>query len=217
MAKSVQVDISRVVAQFNGMPALLDKAIKSSFINTFRDVEADVRKTFFPKIDRPIPFTVGPKAFYSTTKNYGNQKIGIFGIQGKQASYLQFMLKGTARDQKIIERKTATDRKYIPSRQIKLDQYGNIPRAEYLRIMKVAFSASPQKEFVRIPIGNSQKLVPGIYRREGEKLIPWMFNSTRPITYKSVYDFFGEAERLIIEKWPDAVTEAIQFRLKKGS
>lgn len=215
-----KIDDKQVRAALAQFPDAVFKAVNSSLTNLSFMVIDELESQLTQSIDRPTPFTAGKKlAWYNDLKI--NQKDRItrrIGMKGKQASYLQFLTKGTTRDTKIIEKRTPDGRLLTPSRFVQLDQYGNVPRAQFTRMVQAAFRKAKRGEYFFLPKQRG-KLYPGIYKRtptdKGEKPVPMFFAHDVGRNYGKRFDFYGIATREINDKAQAAISEAITFRLRK--
>lgn len=221
---TIKFDSTRIKQQFADMPEAIDKTVRATFKNTlaFGDLKPVMEGLMTAQIDNPTKFTANGKgvAFYDKVADSGPLQ-ATFGMKGMQAAYLQFMLKGVPRDQKIIERRTPDGRLLIPTTNVPLDRHGNVPRAFYLNAFRQAFYNSENSPYFFLPQQRG-KLPAGIYARTTantpgtDKPQPQLqFRAVNAMPYKKAWDFWQAAEREILERLPGAMEEAIAFRLKK--
>ena len=219
----VKYDDSAIRKVFADAPVLMRKATKSALVNLLKRMQPDLEAALVKSIDRPVPFTAGQgQAWYVRYPfKETDQMMATIGIRGRQASYLQFMIKGIPRDRKIIERKTPDGRILTPSKYVTLDKYGNVPRDQYLRMFRAAFAGNARSEYFFLPTQRG-RMAPGIYKRtgaEGEdgrrKPIPMYFAHNTAQNFGKRFDFFGIAEQSFNKHWKESVDEAIAVRLAK--
>jgi hypothetical protein len=215
----IKVDDKQIRAALAAFPDLVSKAIGSALRNTAIIVENKLEAELIKSIDRPVGFTAGRKnAWYqSDIIDNPSLKRRRIGIKARQASYLQFLVKGKARDDKIIERKTPDGRIMTPSRFVKLDQYGNVPRAQYTRMFQAAFRKAKRTEYFFMSKKRG-KMYPGIYRKNEKGVpVPMFFAHGAAQNYGKRFDFYGVAERTAKEHMRDAIAEAITVRLRQAN
>ena len=180
----------------------------------FSGLEAELKKELRASVDRPTPFTVDDrKPFYvrPVGKGPNDPLVAKIGVMGRQASYLQFMVKGVPRDDKIIERKGPNGAIMTPTKAIKLNAYGNVPKNEYLKIFKLAQAKADGYFWQPVKKG---RLPAGIYKRTETGIIR-QFTVANPTPPKRKFDFFGIANRYIKTHLKSAVEEAIRFRMSR--
>jgi hypothetical protein len=213
----VKIDDKQIRAALAAFPDQISKAVASALYNTAHLIENDLETGLIRSIDRPVPFTAGRKqAWYqSVILSKPDVVKRRIGIKARQASYLQFLVKGKARDDKIIERKTPDGRILTPSRFVQLDQYGNVPRAQYTRMFQAAFRKAKRTEYFFMPKKRG-KMYPGIYRKNEKGIpVPMFFAHDAAQNYGKRFDFYGVAERSAKTHLQAGVTEAITFRLRR--
>ena len=174
--------------------------------------------------DRPRPFTTGAGAMYvkSATKQSLTAEAGYKDIQ---ARYLKWQIGGGARVQKGFERALAglglLPAGYLttPGEGIKLDAFGNIPRAQLAQILGQLKSGSSifagrgkrmsrQGLFIVLPgatAPQARHLTPGIWRRierGAERAAVPLIHYVDAAAYSPRLDFAATASRLVDARFP---------------
>lgn len=225
---NIQINVDKVRESLNGAPDLIEKAIRSTLRNAVA-FGSPVQKEIETSIRAAIPTATKFTAYGGSDGNSGkdgvDRKSPIYvsyppsdggelkatvGVKARQASYLQFMVKGVPRDEKTIERRYPDGRLLLPTRAIKLDRYGNVPKAQFIDIVRNAQSKT--NGFFYLP-STRGGMAPGIYQRQNGSAVP-MFWSVDSVNYKKQWDFFRAAEQSIMKHLPDAMNNAIARRLK---
>lgn len=223
---TININTAEIARRVNGVPDLVEKAARSTLRNTVAfgsPVQKEIEKSIMAAIPTANPYTSGGSAgaagkdgvdrkspiYVSYPPSDGGSLTSTVGVKRKQAAYLQFLVKGIPRDDKIIERKF-NGHMLIPTRAITLDKYGNVPKAKFLEIVQKAQAKSDN--YFTIPT-RTGKQAPGIYQRQGTKAVP-LFWIVPNVDYKRQWDFFGVAVKSILTHLPAAMNEAIAKRLK---
>jgi hypothetical protein len=180
----------------------------------FSGLDKELSGAMNATIDRPTPFT-NQKGFEFYLREPGkganDPLVAQIGVKRKQAAYLQFMIKGIARDQKIIERKGPDGALLTPTKRIKLNAYGNVPKNEYAKILRLAQAKADGYFWQPVRRG---RLPAGIYRRTDDGIMR-LFTVANPSAPKTTFDFYGVATRLIDKRLKPAIEEAIRYRLSQ--
>jgi hypothetical protein len=190
----------------NNNQARIQAAVQEAMTRTALDVRDAVIGDMRTSIDRPTPFTVNPRGWYFKQTVVPGQIRQRVGILPKQAAYLQFLIKGIPRDQKIIERRTPDNRVLVPTRFAPLDRFGNVPKDYYLRAFKEAFSKKKGGKYFFAP-ARKKGLFPGIYERKPKAITPIFFAYNTARDYGKKIDLQGIAERTIRDR--------IQFQIDR--
>lgn len=222
---TININTDQIRARLAGLPDVIEKATRSTLRNTVAfgsPVQKDIEKSILAAIPTANPYTSGGSAG-NAGKDGVDRKSPIYvsyppsegaltstvGVKRKQAAYLQFLVKGIPRDDKIIERKF-NGHMVIPTRAIKLDKYGNVPKDRFLEIVQKAQTKTDDYFALTARRG---KQAPGIYQRQEGKAVP-LFWIVPSVDYQKQWDFFKVAEESILKRLPDAMNEAIAKRLK---
>lgn len=187
------------------------------------------------QLDRPKPFT--KRALYPRLGRYrrGNRGAGLsrvtaeaslmwreFAGKGTAAKdYLRPVVFGQAREAKRHERAlrrrgfVGRGRYLVPAPGQRLNQYGNLPRAQYTRILSGlgAMADNNQNQTARsrsrnrgrkayfVPKQNS-RLTNGVWERSSTGKIKPVLIEVRQPQYQRRYDFFGISDRFVRRQLP---------------
>tara|TARA_R100000773_G_scaffold37543_1_gene32622 strand:+ start:162 stop:827 length:666 start_codon:yes stop_codon:yes gene_type:complete len=167
--------------------------------NTGFDMRNAFNKGTLSAFNKPTRFT--QKAFLTTKSKKTNLIVHIFAKDkegGDAARYLRFGVKGGARPAKGYERffsglpNDGTVNAYFIPSQIKVDGFGNVTR---VNLKKVSAAVQNNKAFIGTPRNSSRP--PGIYERDGNKLITRFVSvSTRP-TYTGRFNLQVIGDKVI--------------------
>ena len=167
--------------------------------NTGFDMRNAFNKGTLSAFNKPTRFT--QKAFLTTKSKKTNLIVHVFAKDkegGDAARYLRFGVKGGARPAKGYERffsglpNDGTVNAYFIPSQIKVDGFGNVTRAN---LKKVSAAVQNNKAFIGTPRNSSRP--PGIYERDGDKLITRFVSvSTRP-TYTGRFNLQVIGDKVI--------------------
>lgn len=167
--------------------------------DTARQVQAAETRHISEAFDRPTPFT--RRAVGYTPANKQNLTTTIF-VRDAQAKYLIPQAVGGRRDFKPFEEKFAlseSPKVALPARAAKLNAYGNISKAQILRIARDVNSSGNAKRFFKgVPRG--AKHPDGIYARvnNNTRIEPVMVFATEAV-YEKRFEF-SEIARLTIDQ-----------------
>jgi len=184
--------------------------------------------------DRPRPFTTGAGAMYVKRADKASLTAEV-GYKDIQARYLRWQIAGGARVQKGFERALTglgllpAGHVVTPGAGLKLDAFGNIPRAQLVQILGQLKSGvsvfagrgkrmSRQGLFVILPgatAPQARHLTPGIWRRgEGAS---WRDRHAVPLihyieaaAYHPRLDLEGAARRVVDARFPAEFAAAWQ-------
>ena len=167
--------------------------------NTGFDMRNAFNKGTLSAFNKPTRFT--QKAFLTTKSKKTNLIVHVFAKdkEGSDAArYLRFGAKGGARPAKGYERffsglpNDGTVNAYFIPSQIKVDGFGNVTRAN---LKKVSAAVQNNKAFIGTPRNSSRP--PGIYERDGDKLITRFVSvSTKP-TYTGRFNLQVIGDKVI--------------------
>ena len=167
--------------------------------NTGFDMRQAFNKGTLSAFNKPTRFT--QKAFLTTKSKKTNLVVHVFAKdkEGSDAArYLRFGVQGGTRPAKGYERffsglpNDGTVNAYFIPSQIKVDGFGNVTRAN---LKKVSAAVQNNKAFIGTPRNSSRP--PGIYERDGNKLITRFVSvSTRP-TYTGRFNLQVIGDKVI--------------------
>lgn len=214
--------IRQALARF---PEYTRSAISGAVTKLTYDIRDALLIEVSSKVDRPVPFTSGPVAWYFDNRSRGSQISQRVGLKKKQAAYLQYLVKGQSRDKKVIEGGGRGHRAvpkfrgllFTPSRFIQLDQYGNVPRDQYTKIFKAAAESRSRTDYFFLPQKRGP-LYPGIYKRvkEGgkERPVPMFFANQSAKNFGARIDVYGVAQKAYDDRFQFQVDRAIRTAFK---
>ena len=180
--------------------------------NTGFDMRNAFNKGTLSAFNKPTRFT--QKAFLTTKSKKTNLIVHVFAKdkEGSDAArYLRFGVKGGARPAKGYERffsglpNDGTVNSYFIPSQIKVNGFGNVTRAN---LKKVSAAVQNNKAFIGTPRNSSRP--PGIYERDGNKLITRFVSvSTKP-TYTGRFNIEAIAEKVIQRRFNEYFNKAMK-------
>ena len=219
---TMKADFGPIRRALAGMPLEIRKASITALRETVKygttsdgTLTKELSQEMNAKIDRPTPYTNrGGQEFYVQVPERDNESslVATVGLRKHQAAYLQFLIKGIARDNKIIERRMPGGPLLVPSRAVKLDRYGNVPKAQFLRIVRDAQSGANDTFYLPTPKG---KMRGGIYQRTGNGGARPLFFAVDRASYKQQFDFYAAAQAGILKRLGPEMEKAIAYRLKR--
>lgn len=186
---SVKSDLDRLVDWSHRLVNdQLDYATAVALTRTARDASDELGKATNQYIDKPTPFT--QRAWTSTRATKGTL---VASVRAKdvQARYLQWQVFGGARSPARKAQKLPT--------AIKLNEFGNIPKGEIARLIKLAQEGKrlTRKRGARLGISSEVDLYygapghgmpPGIYKRVEQSgvhhLVPLVVFPSQDVHYK---------------------------------
>ena len=196
---TIDQDLKRFDRFLNNNRKQLPFATSVALNNTGFDMRNAFNKGTLSAFNKPTRFT--QKAFLTTKSKKTNLIVHVFAKDkegGDAARYLRFGVKGGARPAKGYERffsglpNDGTVNAYFIPSQIKVDGFGNVTRAN---LKKVSAAVQNNKAFIGTPRNSSRP--PGIYERDGNKLITRFVSvSTRP-TYTGRFNLQVIGDKVI--------------------
>lgn len=220
MQISVQSTISDVMprlAQFSSRQAPF--TIAKALTSTAKLVQQELTQQLPTAFDRPNAFT--RKAFaIKPARKEGLQAI-VFA-KDKQARYLKFGVQGGGRRVKAFELRAASGtqgdeqagtKKLVPTRNVKLDQYGGVSLAAIKRMTQQQNSSGKYgRYFIGMPKGGNRPA--GIYERYGNnKKLKALMLFSEPKTYKRRLDMQGIGGRVVRARFEDELRKAWAYAL----
>lgn len=178
-------------------------AVVQALTATAKDVQAAEREGLEQSLDRPTPFTLNAFGVEPATKTNPTARIFMRPIQSR---YLQWQIEGGQRAYKGFElkiREKTFNAFLIPGRDTPRDQYGNLSRADIIKITaELNSSGSARRYFAGQPKGHPD-LPPGVYARvnNNTSIEPLLVFATHAV-YSKRFEWSAIAKRTI-----DAVFE----------
>jgi hypothetical protein len=165
MASQMVIGLPKVLANLSDLGKNQIPFAVSLMLNaTARDIQAAERSGIDEAFDKPKPFT--RNAFGLVYSNKQNLTAKVFA-KDIQAKYLLPQVEGGPREFKTFEERfaaTGGPKVALPGQAAKLDQFGNISKAQIKKIAKDLNTAGTAKRFFNgVPKGG--KLPAGIYTR----------------------------------------------------
>jgi hypothetical protein len=170
-------------------------------------------------IDRPTPFTQKQSIYSTQADKRGPFEVTV-GYKQKQAAYLAPLLGGERRQRPVEIRAGGSVRYVVPGQAlergvagIKLDQYGNVPRADLIDLLNATNTGDTAKRYFRgTPKGN-QGFGDGVYARvdNNKRIVPLLLFVT-DAQYKKRLDF-SQAQKVAFQKWPEEFEAALSRAL----
>lgn len=187
--------------------------------------------------DRPTPFILNSTFIASSTKSRLQVTIGHKDASGRipSSAFVKSEIEGGSRLMKASEK--ALGHYYAPSKNVSLDQYGNVPGSVIKQIMSALGDGGTgklkgQEIFVMQP-NNPRGLKPGVYQRlkigtktrhsalaggkvalqSGGKLKPILFFETHSPQYTQRYDFEGVVARVWQAEYSRQFESALDYAL----
>lgn len=171
----IDVDTKAVLAMLNGVSRQLPYTISLGLNRAAQHVKEAEQAEMRRVIDRPTQYTMNSLKITPSTKQNLTASVWFKEPAGRQNHYLLPMVDGGPRKMKAWERSMG-GKWIVPTRNTKLDQYGNFGRGQINRLRalygqqtisgssQLTTSAAKARQFFRV---NSQKggLRPGIYER----------------------------------------------------
>lgn len=174
-------------------------AVAAALTDTVRVVSQAETAAIKTAFDSPTPFT--QRAVGMTPATKADLKAVVF-LKDAQAQYLFNEIEGGKRDVKRFEQRFGAiggAAVVMPGKGAKLNQYGNISKAQILRIAQDLNSGGTTQRFFKgVPKGTD--MPPGIYARvnKNTSIVPLMVFAAQA-TYKKRFEFSEIAERKVNE------------------
>jgi hypothetical protein len=185
--KEVTKDLSRT--QKKQIPFATANAINT----TLFQLRKEMGKQTIKKLDRPTPFT--QKGFMVEKANKKNL-FGILFIKDAVAKYLNFQIEGGVR--------TSNKKIAIPTKNAKLNKYGNIP-GKRTGVVK----------------GKKQKILTinnmtGVYETHKDKTVKLLIAFKDKAVYQAKFPFYKIGQGFINNKFNKNMTAALNRALKSA-
>jgi hypothetical protein len=208
----VQIQVTgmdRMLSNINDLNATqLPFALAKALTATAKAIQAAEKNAVSQVFDRPTPFT--KNAFGITPATKANLVATVFA-KDAQAKYLEPEVIGGTRPLKTFEQRFAdggSAKVALPGQAVKLNQYGNMSKAQILRIARDLNTSGSNKRFFRgVPKGGN--LPAGIYARvnKNERIEPLIVFATNA-SYKKRFDFSAIAQATYSESFERNLRDA---------
>jgi hypothetical protein len=206
------IGLAKLLQGFNSVTAdQAPFAVAKGLTMTVRDARAKVTEHIKNDFDNPTTFTQNAMAFTPASKQV--LKASVF-VKEIQAAYLFEQIKGGVRGFKKFEEKFGFNEVALPGWGAKRNQFGNMSKAEIMRIAANLKDANKGKTFFRAPSKHNPN-VTVIYQRKKEtaKLIPDLIFVDKA-TYQKRFMFQEVAEQTINENLSKNMQLAWQEAIK---
>ncbi|MDR0251106.1 MAG: hypothetical protein LBI35_07365 [Burkholderiales bacterium] len=257
MRVDVSHNIDEVLRKFEALPAKqIPYALSVALNRTTNRIWSDWKNRINTVFDRPTPFTQKSPLYKNSTKKDLTATVWIRDVVGGKgnapAEYLHPQTPQNQSGSRPHKRMENALRYYglmrpgefaVPAGGAQLDQYGNIPRGEIVKIMswlgifgEQGYSANKNVWEVRKAARTGIKLkkqgygyfvvrhrdprerhlARGIWRREGlhgVKLVP-VFLFVRSVNYKPIFDPIGVGQKIVKDELPIEADRAIREALE---
>lgn len=211
---NVSSNINEVLGYTARLSSQFNFAVASALTETVKTVRNEMPAALDRELHMPTRYTKAGFFFVGARKD---ALVAHVGIKDAQAKYLHYQIYGGDR---FPNRKALK----LPG-QVKLDDSGNIPRAELRRLIAEAkrvrkasakrrvggtsYTGSSKGVFYGKP-ANRPELPPGIYRRvqtddKARFLQPLVLFPAQAAKYKPRFDFFGLSDRIARQTFPQAL------------
>ena len=199
-----QLDTKLIGAWIDGhrrqIPFAQSKAINDiAFHLKRRSLPGGAKRAF----DRPTAFT-SSAATWRVTKATKRKVEALVYPEAKREPYLRANIAGGERGIKPFEAAfrgagigSSPSDQFFPTKFARRNSKGNVTKATLSKIINDAESGATGRltYFIGKPENSTKPY--GIYRRMARKLRPLYLPATRPLTYQSIYDIGGIADKVI--------------------
>lgn len=217
MASDVVIGLPSVMAKLSELGAnQIPFAVSIMLNGVAKDVQAAESRHVTEAFDRPKPFT--RNAFGITYANKRQLVAKVF-VKDLQAKYLQPQVDGGRRQFKTFEERFASSggaKVAMPGAAAKLDQFGNITKAQIKKIAADLNSSGKAKRFFKgTPKGG--KLPDGIYTRvnNNTSLAPLLVFGN-DATYEKRFKFSEIAGETVTASYEKNMVEAWNRTIKSA-
>ena len=179
---NITIDDKAIKRMLQTMPKTAIRAAEHALDQTAYAIHKEITATLPKVFNSPTPYTKRSLR-YTKTRNHNMTASVWFREPGTAEHYLVPQVEGTERHLKSSE-KALYKQKFVPSRSLQLDRYGNVSWGVWKQILSVLGRAemtagyqanvtkksarrnTKQRDYIFLPRGSkSGKLPPGIYRR----------------------------------------------------
>lgn len=163
---------------------------------TIKDTQRELTALLPVVLDRPNPWT--RQAIGITPATREALRASVF-VKDSQAQYLRFQIEGGQRSIKPFEIRFRSKRVtgyMIPSEGSKLDQFGNVSKADIVALGRALSAPDAAKRYF---VGEPQNSTspPGVYERTAGGGLRLVFLQSSSARYAPLFDFFGVARATI--------------------
>lgn len=187
-------------------------AVAKALTDTAKALQAAMPEALDRALDQPKPYTKRG-TFVSAARK--RAPVATVGFKDRQARYMVWQIHGGQRKRKEFEtRLRESNGKFsVPGPGARLDQYGNISRAQLLQIAKgiKGDSARAKQFFAGVPLGKSPVRPAGVYARThgGRRIVPVLLFS-RSARYRKRFNFVGLAQRVVAQQFAQHFDSALR-------
>lgn len=157
------IKVDAEVEQFlRAFPRETARAVEIALDKTAFDIRGEVQDEMRRVFKNPVPYTLNSLRVTKTRNHNMQASIWFKEPDRMEEHYLVPQVLGDERKTKGFER-ALDEQKFIPSKGIRLNKYGNITYGNIRKIL----SGVKHREYVWLPDGSARKkLPPGIYERK---------------------------------------------------
>ena len=199
------------------LPFAMSLAINMTADQVIKDNQREMES----RLDRPTRFTVNSqrKTFATRRRLISTISFKRFATGTSPGIYMRAIMEGGPRGQKAFERAMVQKRmlergaKLVPGRDARTNQYGNLPRSQYTRILRGAGPSNTQRGrqlprspqagagtyFAVTPRDNSN-LPPGVWQRMANGRLRQILRAVPSARYSKIFD------------WPELTAQSAQRR-----
>jgi len=199
------------------LPFATKEAINSTLKDMKTDLEAEMERVF----DRPTPWTMRSMRIVYAKKRHLSGAVAVKDKATKgtpAATYLRRQIKGTPRPAKGFEswlrhKGLLPRNEYaLPSRNVRLNRYGNITIGMHRKIKAALEAQGTQKFFIPRP---GSTLAPGVYQRMARRKVQakFIFVKTQP-KYRARFPFAATAARTFRQNFSSNFRKAFEAALR---
>lgn len=228
IAIEIESDLDKLSAKFDQMAQKQIPFATSLALNSLAQLaKANLKAVMENVFDRPRSYTLNSVYTLGASKS---KLVATVGIKDQASSgtsaaqYLQSDIVGGVRAatpfEKLLDQYANSSGVTVPTKNIRLDSYGNIPKSVRLNIIRATQgkSTTNRGDIFIIPVGAKSHLKPGVYerlpnrvkiKRKG-KTVTATGGGTRlktlmlfkdQATYKPIFDLFGTVNQTVANNY----------------
>lgn len=178
--------------------------------------QAEIPTALERSLSQPKPYTKRG-TFVSAARKHN--LVSTVGFKDRQARYMALQISGGVRKRKRFEERLveAGGRIAVPAKGVRLDQYGNVTKAQLLQIAKGVRGEGKGRAkqfFVGRPGGRRGEEPTGIYARVdgGKRVVPVMLFAQRA-RYRRRFNFVGLVQRVSTRLFAQTFERNLQVAL----